>query len=140
MKVKRGLVIVLGLAVAVAAFIALRGDDDDSEPVGTATVAPRTTTRPRTSGSPTPTAVRIRIAGAEPVGGVRDIRVKRGTDLRLEVTSDVADEVHVHGYDISGPVRPGRRAVLNVDTRIEGIFEIELEQRAVPIAELRVEP
>jgi hypothetical protein len=58
----------------------------------------------------------------------------------IVVRSDVADEVHLHGYDISRDVAPGKPAQFKFNASIEGIFEIELEHRAVEIATLTVNP
>ncbi|WP_193345672.1 hypothetical protein [Blastococcus saxobsidens] len=44
------------------------------------------------------------------------------------VTSDVADEVHLHGYDVSAPVAPGEPATLTFDATIPGVFELELHE------------
>jgi heme/copper-type cytochrome/quinol oxidase subunit 2 len=80
------------------------------------------------------------VRAGEPVGGVRKLRVEKGEEVRFAVTADVAEEVHVHGYELFEDVRPGRPARLRFEAGIEGIFEIELEGSHTPIAELRVEP
>ena len=56
----------------------------------------------------------------EPVGGIRELTYNKGEQILFKVKSDVADEVHVHGYDIDegrpkarrlGHLRlPGRRS------------------------------
>jgi hypothetical protein len=60
--------------------------------------------------------------------------------VRFTVTSDVAEEVHVHGYDILKEVAPGAPARFRFEATFEGIFEVELERSGEPILELRVEP
>ena len=60
--------------------------------------------------------------------------------MSLLVTSDVADEVHVHGSNLSKPVGSGKPARISFKAVIEGIFEVELEELAVPIAKLEVRP
>ncbi len=42
----------------------------------------------------------IVIQNGEPVGGMLEIDVNEGEQVRFRVRSDVGDEVHVHGYDI----------------------------------------
>jgi hypothetical protein len=54
--------------------------------------------------------------------------------------SDVEDEVHVHGYDVSKEVAAGGTAKFSFPAEITGVFEVELEQTAVPIANLQVNP
>ena len=64
--------------------------------------------------------------------------VDRNDRVVLVVTSDVLDHVHVHGYDLLRDVGPGKPARIAFRATIPGRFEIELEDRHVPIAELTV--
>jgi Cu-Zn family superoxide dismutase len=80
------------------------------------------------------------VRGGEPVGGIQELEYDAGEQIRFEVSSDVADEVHVHGYDLSQDVEAGRTVSFDFPAEIEGIFEIELEARGTQIAELRVNP
>jgi hypothetical protein len=66
--------------------------------------------------------------------------VDKGDRVVLVVRSDVADEVHLHGYDLSRDVEAGGQARIPFRATIAGRFEVELEERGVPIAELTVEP
>ena len=55
--------------------------------------------------------------------------------------SDVADEVHVHGYDLMADVAPGQAGARSQFTaNLTGRFEIELEDRGKQIAQLTVLP
>jgi hypothetical protein len=60
--------------------------------------------------------------------------------VRLLVRSDVADHVHLHGYDIFRDVAPGAPARLAFRATVPGRFEVELEDRGIQIAELQVTP
>jgi hypothetical protein len=80
------------------------------------------------------------VRNGEPVGGVHDLEYSAGEEIRFEVTSDVADEVHVHGYDLMEEVAAGGTVSFDFPAEIEGIFEVELEGRQEQIAELRVNP
>ena len=53
--------------------------------------------------------------------------------------SDVADEVHVHGYDLFADVAPGQPTRISFRADIVGRFDIELEDRALPLVDLRVQ-
>lgn len=66
----------------------------------------------------------------------RDVPV--GTVVELTVTSDVADEVHVHGYEIKRPVGAGQTVVVEFTADIPGVFEVELEDHKIKVAELVV--
>jgi len=74
------------------------------------------------------------------VDGVAELSYNQGERVRFKVSSDVADEVHLHGYDISKEVDAGGSVTFDFPADLEGIFELELEQRAVPIAEMTVNP
>ena len=56
------------------------------------------------------------------------------------MTSDIAEEVHVHGYDREAAIPAGGRAKLRFPATIDGRFEIELHGSGQQIAELTVNP
>jgi len=87
--------------------------------------------------APLPTIV---VRDGEPVGGVKRLEYSAGEEIRFEVSSDAAEEVHVHGYDIAKEVPAGGSVAFAIPAEIEGIFEVELEALGVQIAELRVNP
>jgi plastocyanin len=82
----------------------------------------------------------IVVRNGEPVGGIAELEYSAGEEIRFEVSSDVADEVHVHGYDLMQEVPAGGTVSFDFPAEIEGIFEVELEGRKEQIAELRVNP
>jgi hypothetical protein len=73
-------------------------------------------------------------------GKVARLEVSKGDRVRLRAKSPEAEEIHVHGYNLSNDVGPGETARMSFDADIEGIFEIEFEHSGEQIAELRVEP
>jgi hypothetical protein len=84
------------------------------------------------------TTIAIQVHGGKPVGGVVRKTVPKGATVQLVVRSDVADEVHVHGYDLHKDVRAGGRATIRFKASITGVFEAELESRKLQILELTV--
>ena len=60
--------------------------------------------------------------------------------MLLVVRLDVADEVHLHGHDLSRPVAAGGSARIAFRATLPGRFEVELEERGAQIAELTVRP
>lgn len=134
--------IALAVVVAVAAFVIARPGDDDDQPADTQTV--QATTPAETQTQPAepaePEATRIRVEGGQPAGGVEEITVRTGDTVRLTVSSDTPQEIHVHGYDIIESAGPDSPARFRFDADIEGVFEVELEGPHTQIAELRVEP
>jgi len=82
----------------------------------------------------------IGVRNGKPVGGVRELEYGAGDEIAFRVRSDVADEVHVHGYDLSKRVKAGGMVSFSFPADLQGIFEVELEERGEQIAELRVNP
>jgi hypothetical protein len=78
------------------------------------------------------------IKNGHPVGGVQKLTFDEGDQIEFTVASDVAEEVHLHGYDVSMDVDAGGRVKFNVPATIPGVFEAELEHSVVPIAEISV--
>jgi hypothetical protein len=84
--------------------------------------------------------VRVTVVDGAPKGGIVREKVSKGDRVALVVTSDVADEIHLHGYDISRAVGAGGTARIVFTATIPGRFEVELEERGVQIADLTVNP
>lgn len=141
-------VIVVAVAVAAAAFLLLRPDDDEPTPAQTPTTTAPVTTPAPTAATPAPTATTdntpkvflIRTKGGAPVGEVSSVEAKKGDTVRIDVTSNVDEKVHVHGYDIEKAVAAGRRARLRFPATIDGRFEIEFHESGEKIGELTVNP
>jgi hypothetical protein len=145
--VARVLVGLAALAAVVVLFVVLAGgDDDNSGNTGTtqtqaATGATVTTGHGQANSKPEkPATPRVVVVDGKPRGGVKRLSYESGDRIQFTVTSDVADEVHVHGYDIAKDVPAGGTVRFSFPARIEGVFEIELEGRKQQIAELRVSP
>jgi len=104
-------------------------DDDAGSETGT------------TQTQPAAPAVRtVRVVNGQPQGGVSRLEYKKGDRVRFKVQSDVADEIHVHGYDLMKDVTAGGSVSFSFTASIEGRFEIELEDAGTQIAELEVKP
>jgi hypothetical protein len=116
------------VVVLILAFVLLRPGGDNGGSTGP-------------SGSTAPPAVKtVRVVGGKPQGGLQTLTFRKGDRIRLRVVSDVADEIHVHGYDLKKDVPKGGSVEFSFPARIEGVFEIELENAGVQIANLEVRP
>ena len=136
----------VAVAVAVVLFIVLSDSGNDSTTT-TSPPAQETTTSgsgeaggETNGGGATAEVPTIVIKDGQPVGGVRDLSFTQGDDIRFKVESDVADEVHFHGYDVGMDVEAGGSVTFDVPATDAGVFEVELEERVVPIAEITVNP
>jgi hypothetical protein len=118
------------------------GPATTAAPPRTTTAPQRTTTRPHTVVTTPerqqPTVIEIRIVGGKPAGGIKHVTVEKPDLVDLVVHSDVADEVHLHGYDLHQDVEAGGTARIRFQAKIQGVFEAELEDRKLQILELTV--
>ncbi len=134
----------LVLALVVGFAVASCGGDGDSEATGTTqtqtTTETETETTPPTTEEAKPTVVRVTVTGGVPESGIVRGTVDKGDRVVLVVSSDVADEVHLHGYDLSRDVPAGGTVRIQFVANVPGRFEVELEERGVQVAELTVEP
>ncbi len=92
-----------------------------------------TTTAPFTG-----VVVPVRVAGGKVVPPTHRVDVPMGQRVRLQVDSDVADEVHVHGYDLKQDVAPGSPATVEFVADQPGLFEVELEEAKLQLVQLEV--
>ena len=133
------------VVIATALFFVLRESEDDNKSPSSVAAPSDQGQGPNGDGNnpapPQPPPVEtIVVSGGEPAGGVVDLEFTQGETARFRVRSDVADEVHLHGYDISKPVSAGGTVTFSFPAEITGVFELELEESAVPIAELSITP
>jgi FtsP/CotA-like multicopper oxidase with cupredoxin domain len=126
--------VVGALIVAVVAFVVAQpGDDDDSTPSASGTQTQTTSdggteteTQPAEPAEPAePPVTRISLKGGVIAGDVKSIEVAKGDTVRIVVSSDVDDEIHLHGYDIEKEAAPGKPARFKFKADVEGAFELE---------------
>jgi hypothetical protein len=135
--------IAAAVAVVIVAIIVLSSNDDKKDTSSNSTSAP-TTPASTGSGKPAkpapPPVTQIVVKGGQPAGGVKTITVDKGDQIRFAVSSDVSDEIHVHGYDFMKDVKAGGKVSFSFPAKIDGEFEVELESRGEQIAKLVVNP
>lgn len=121
--------------------------DDASATSVTATTA--NTSAPTTTGiSPASTTTeddnvevpRIKVEDGVKIEGLDILSVRVGETVRFEVEADVADEVHVHSYDLTFETIPNQEVLVEFVADVTGIFEVELEGLGLPILDIEVTP
>lgn len=142
----------LAISVLSAVLVACGASTDVTTTTqATITTRPQTTetsSGPSTSSTGAPVATapattlpagqfEISVAGESVEGGGR-MEVALGDLLTIRVRSDVADEVHLHGYDLHADVGPDVVGEISFDANVPGIFEIELENAGLVLGELVV--
>jgi hypothetical protein len=153
-------IVAAAVAAVVALFFAFTSDDggadsattqpqgtqattDGQSPTLSTMTEPQSapgTTETGSAAPPSPTIERIVVRGGRLAGGVKRLEYKRGDRVLFSVHTDVADEVHVHGFDITKAVPANRRVSFRFPADIEGVFEVELHDAEMKIAELRIRP
>jgi hypothetical protein len=133
---------VTALAAAVVVFVVLAGADDTETDAATPQPeSAQVTTAASESPDPqSPTIPRIVVRDGTPVGGVARLEYESGERVGFIVLSDVADEVHVHGFDITKAVPADESVRFDFPADLEGVFDVELHDSDIKLAELRIEP
>lgn len=90
------------------------------------------------AGDGTTDTVRVAVAGGKVTPPTHRVRVTKGDTVRLVVTADVDDEVHVHGFDITKDVVAGTPATITFVADQAGIVEVELESAGLQLLQLEV--
>lgn len=132
--------LVLGLLVSGCG-----GTDDDPTVAPTvsatsaAPTAPAQTTEPTAPTTDDALVVSLTVAGGEVSGDTGRVDVPLGSRVRLTVTSDAADEIHVHGFELTEPLTAGQPAQLEFVADRAGIFEVELHDERLVLTRLQVQ-
>ena len=149
-----------GKAVAVLPLLlagCASGTESGATPAASPSLGPATASAPASpstspssatptseASTPTPTAaaadvtVDIVIADGKVTTGVQNVKVKSGQSVLIRGVSDVADSLHVHGYDKSLDLKPGKPAEVTFTADVTGVFEIETHETAKLVAKLTV--
>jgi hypothetical protein len=141
--------LVVGVLTVCGLLAGCGGDNGDEEAVGTTVATSSATSTSVEASSSTEGAattagfsgvlVEARVTGGKVETANRRVRVDRGQKVRIRVQADRDEEVHVHGYDLSGVVAPGKPAVIEFTADAAGVFEVELEQAELKLFELQVQ-
>ncbi|MGN6246132.1 MAG: cupredoxin domain-containing protein [Motilibacteraceae bacterium] len=83
-------------------------------------------------------AISVSIAGGKVSPAPDRIQVKTGTTVTLTVTSDVADQVHVHGIDKEFDVGPGVPGSITFTVTDPGVYEVETHESGKTLFQLVV--
>src|SRR6476646_5140993 len=117
------------IAVLVVLFVVLNGGSDNKTSTGT--VGKPSSGATKTTAARKPAVINVR--GGKPAGGIKKLTYTKGDQVSFRVNSDVADEIHVHGYDFHKNVPAGGSVNFKFPAKIDGVFVIELESRGEQI-------
>ena len=129
-------------AALLLALSGCAGTDSSASPAASAASASSTSSAAELSTTtPVPRAgqqLAVQVAGGKVTGDTGRVPVPVGDHVTLTITSDVADAVHVHGYDLTTALTPGTPAELTFDATIPGVFEVELHEAGTVLLSLQV--
>jgi hypothetical protein len=133
-----------GLTVAAAVCLTgCAGTDSAASPQSSSSSssssAPATSSAAEATGTEA-VGVRIEVdvVGGQAVGDTGRVPVPAGEQVTLVVTSDAADELHVHGYDLEAALAPSTPTTLTFDATVPGVFEVELHEAGTVLLTLQV--
>ena len=145
------LTVAVGLLLLVGLFWLLK-PDSASTPAEEATSAampaavtaptPTSAPEPEAAVEPTPRRVELRIAEGRLSGEASSHSLSQGEEVEVQLLSDRAGELHLHGYDLEAKVQAGQPALLRFRADHAGRFEMELHSKAghVELGALEVQP
>ena len=112
------------------------GDDDRTVPTTSAS-APTTTAV--VASTTVANSIDLELAGGKVVGGIKNVTVAVGAQVVIHATSDVAEELHVHTYDLTVDLGAGQPGQVAFVASIPGRHEVEFEKskRTALILEVR---
>lgn len=84
------------------------------------------------------TEVVISVKGGAVSPPTHRVKVSKGSRVRLLITSDTADEVHVHGYDIEQKLPAGAQTTVAFVADEVGLFEVETHESGLQLVQLEV--
>jgi plastocyanin len=135
-----GLVLTLSLA-------ACGGDDPAVSGSSTSSTTSSSSTSPSASSSPANTtssaaaqgrAIRITITGKQVSPAPTTVDLAVGEKLTLVVTSDHADELHLHGFEIEDRLTAGAATTVTVTGKDPGVYEVETHEPPLRLLKIAV--
>ncbi|MGI5159064.1 hypothetical protein [Microbispora sp. CA-102843] len=149
----RPLLAALPLGVALLMATSACGGSDaaapaqSAAPVSTESAAPAPAesapAAPSESAAAAPTdsamkEITVTVAGRKVTPPPGRIEVTKGQTVRITVTSDAADEAHLHGYDKEASLKPGTPASIEFVADETGLFEMETHESGLQLFQLVV--
>ena len=139
---KNILALLIGAALLVGLFLWFRPTPPAPLPLPIAAepLAAVVATPVAVASAPVTQTFEIVVAGGKLASGPAVISVAQGTPVTLRITTDHADELHLHGYDLTLKLPKGQAAELSFVADRSGRFEYELHHAHLDLGALEVQP
>ncbi len=105
---------------------------------------PSTTTSSTTSAPPSDSAtagsvkLAVSVTGSSVTPAPSTVQLPVGQTLVLTVTSDHADEIHAHGFEVEKEVAAGASVTMVLTGKDPGVYEVEMHHPALTILKVAV--
>jgi hypothetical protein len=148
-NVKPIVFIAIAFAVVAALWLFFKPQRVEPQAAGSAGVAsssapPAMNVPGERSGQPAPLPRQdvfdLQIKGGRVVAGPVLLQVHEGEQVTLNIRSDSADELHLHGYDLHAHITPDQTATLQFTANHTGRFGMELHKAHIELGALEVYP
>lgn len=130
MRSGRATITMIGLVIGLAAGCSGSGGTPSADNSGPASVI---STAPATGKS-----IEIAVTAGKVTPALGRVEVAQGTRLRLVVTSDVADRIHMHGDDQEADLPAGTPVTLEWVADSPGVFDVETHRAGTVLVRLLV--
>lgn len=109
-------------------------------PPASASPSRRTSSTPRAEKAEPAADVSIAVVVADGTvsPNAEDVKVKQGQTVRVTIRSDVAESIHVHGYDETAAADAGKPGEVTFTADVKGVFEVETHDSGKLVAKLIV--
>lgn len=127
--------------LATAAIGTLGGCASTPHSHGLAAAASRPSESASSTAAAAPLADRtlhVNYLGGHVSGDVGRIPVAVGTVVDIVISSDVAEEAHLHGYNKAGEIPAGGTVTLRFTADVAGVFALELHRSDQELARLQI--
>lgn len=121
--------------LATGALLLLSGCAGSSDGTPSGTSSPKA---PSSAGEK-PTEVVVSVKDGKVSPKAHRVKVAEGSQVQLLVSSDVDDEVHVHGYEIEKEVAAGQSVTIDFTANQTGVFEVETHESSLLLLQLQVQ-
>jgi plastocyanin len=124
--------------LAIGGFL-LSGCAGSSTPADPGTSSGAASSSPATGASAKATDIVVSVKDGKVSPKTHRVKVAVGSSVRILVSSDVDDEVHVHGYDIEREISAGQSATIEFTADQTGVFEVETHESDLLLLQLQVQ-
>jgi YbbR domain-containing protein len=135
------ILMLIGALVLVSLYFFLKNSNSQNPAPSNQTNSSQTAgSRPASTQTPEPQVVEVAYNSSNANFHPQTFRVEEGTKAALKITSDIADELHFHGYDLHIDLEANKQGQINFSADKTGRFEFELENHKKTLGVIEVYP